>query len=378
MDVPSPDPHEDPPMLLAQFDPPAFLDDFNAAQKSAWSAFISQNIDREIARNPGHHFYNPMTTETTADVVTTDPPIFWTAFPRLVQVNAPSDRARWTQADGSRDMQDEYCEWSVERDPTTHKITRVTFTSEGPEYWNTLGQVAPPRVLQLYQQFVNPAVKESDLFRNGRYNPRNRWNNSTTHGAMHLIQPNNTLMAEINIAVASSIVRRIDGQLLTDEQDLIACGQYGQPERFSDPHIGGEINKLARQQVAITIANPVALYIRDLSTAGWSAPDGSDPKQFWTIVRGTPQFGLRAVYEVPAGRGFVVGDITINGNPIEFGAQIADFITIKIIGQACRLGQNHVADATACVDAAPPAGVAQPNAAMIEAAVNAPTILRHR
>jgi hypothetical protein len=365
-------------MLLTQFDPPAFLDDFTPPQKAAWSAFISQTIDRELTGNTGHHFYNPTETDTAPDVVTTDPPIFWTAFPRLVQVNSPSDRVRWTRADGSREVQDEYCEWSVEREPTTHKITRVTFTSEGPEYWSTLARVNPAKVLDLYRQFVNPNVQSTDLFRNGRYNPRNKWNNSTTGGVMHLIQPNNTLRAEINIAVAASIVRRINGELLTDEQDLINCGQYGQAERFSDPHIGGEINKLARQQTAITIANPVALYIRDLSTAGWVAPDGSNPKDYWQIVRGTPQLGLRAVYEVPPGKGFVVSDITINGNPIEFGAQIADFITIKIIGQACRIGQNIVADQTSCVGQPLFAAVAHPTAAMIDDAVSAPAIHHHR
>jgi hypothetical protein len=356
-------------MLLPQFDPPAFLDDFSPAQKLAWSAFISESIDKELAGNTNNHFYNPKKTDTAPDVVTTNPPIFWTAFPRLVQVNSPSDRVRWTTADGSRDVQDEYCEWSVVRDPATHKITRVTFTSEGPEYWSTLARVNPAKVLELYQRFVNPAVVAADLFRNGTYIPRNKWNNSTTAGVMHLIQPNNTLLAEINIAVASSIVRRIDGQLLTDEQDLIACGKYGQPERFSDPHIGSEINKLARQQAAVTIANPVALYINNLSTAGWATPDGSDPKQYWKIVRGTPQLGLRAVYEVPADKGFVVGDITINGNPIEFGAQIADFITIKIIGQACRFGQNALPDETTCVSDLPMTAVSRPTAAMITEAL---------
>jgi len=275
-------------------------------------------------------------------------------------------------------LQDEYCEWNIDRDPATHKITRVTFTSEGPEYWNALARLNPAKVLDLYKQFVSTQVKDTDLFRNGRYIARNKWNNSTSQGVMHLIQPNNTLLAEINIAVAASIVRRISGQLLTDEQDLIACGRYGQPERFSDPHIGGEVNKLARQQAAVTIANPVALYIRDLSTAGWTTPDGSDPKQYWKIVRGAPQFGLRAMYEVPAGKGFVVGDITINGDRIEFGAQIADFISIKIIGQACRIGQNQVADQTSCVGGAPFAAVAHPTAAMIDEAVNAPAIRHHR
>ncbi len=299
-----------------------------------------------------------------------------------MQVNAPSDEARWAQADASRDVQDEYCEWSVARDPTTNKVTRVTFTCEGPEYWNALARVNPAKVLSLYQEFVSPAVVESDLFdnfeNNKNYIPRNKWNSSTTHGAMHLIQGANTLGAEINIAVASSIVRRINGQLLTDEQDLINCGRYGQRERFSDPHIGSEINKLARQQAAVTIANPVALYIRELSTAGWVTPDGSDPKQYWKIVRGTDQLALRAVFEVPPDKGFVVEDIRINDDPIKFGAQIADFITIKIIGQACRFGQNTVPDVTTCVGSAPLAAVARPTAAMMSEAIHAPAIRFHR
>jgi len=365
-------------MLLPQFDPPAFLDDFSPAQKLSWSSFISNKIDAQLSGNPGHHFYNPKVTATAPDVRLTDPPISWTAFPRQVQLNAPSDEARWAQADASRDVQDEYCEWSVERDPATNKIKRVTFTAEGPEYWSALAKVNPAKVLSLYQQFVSPAVVADDLFRNNSYLPRNKWNNSTTHGAMHLIQPNNTLLAEINIAVASSIVRRIDGQLLTDEQDLITCGGYGVGERFSDPHIGGEINKLARQQAAITIANPVALYIRDLSTAGWAAPDGLDPKQYWKIVRGNEQFALRAVYEVPADKNFVVGDITINDKPIRFGAQIADFITIKIIGQACRFGQNNVADATTCVGNFTLAPVPRPTVAMMSEAIHSPAIYAHR
>ncbi len=357
-------------MLLPQFDPPAFLDDFTPAQKLAWSSFISNSIDVEINRNTGHHFYNPKTTDTTPDVVRTDPPISWTAFPRQVQIHAPSDEARWAQADASRDVQDEYCEWSVERDPGTNKVKRVTFTSEGPEYWKALARVNPAKVLSLYQEFVNPAVVASDLFHNNAYVPRNKWNNSTTHGAMHLIQGANTLLAEINIAVASSIVRRINGQLLADEQDLINCGHYGVAERFSDPHIGSEIN--------ITIANPVALYISDLSTAGWATPDGSEPKQYWKIVRGTDQLGLRAVVEVPAAKGFVVEDITINGDPIRFGAQIADFITIKIIGQACRIGQNNVPDATTCVTDLPLAAVARPTAAMMSDAIHSPAVRHHR
>ena len=72
--------------------------------------------------------------------------------------------------------------------------------------------------------------------------------------------------------------------VLTGERELIDCGRYGDRERFSDPHIGAEINSLARQDAFITVANPLALYIADLDTAGWETPDRSDPKFFWTIV----------------------------------------------------------------------------------------------
>ena len=41
-------------------------------------------------------------------------------------------------------------------------------------------------------------------------------------------------------------------------------------------------------------------------------------------------------------KGFTVGDITINGLPIAFGAQIVDFITIKVVGQ------NVVPPVTTC------------------------------
>jgi hypothetical protein len=34
--------------------------------------------------------------------------------------------------------QDEYCEWRTERHPGTGEITKVTFTSEPPEYWQAL------------------------------------------------------------------------------------------------------------------------------------------------------------------------------------------------------------------------------------------------
>ena len=143
-------------------------------------------------------------------------------------------------------------------------------------------------------------------------------------------------------------MRQISGRVLTGERELIECGRYGDPERHSDPHIGAQINMLAREKADITIANPIGLYLDSLSTAGWKTPDGSNPAQYWKITRGTSTHALRAVYAVPANKNFVVGDITINGIPITYGAQIADFITIAIRGQACRFGKSAVRPKTVC------------------------------
>jgi hypothetical protein len=342
-------------MPLGQFDPPGFLDDLEQAQRRAWSDFLSEAFD-DAARGrpeelefdgPRAQFYNPLKVEADADAQTLD--ITWTAFPRNVRLGSVSDTQRWRRADSSRDLQDEYCEWSVERDPDTDKITRISFTCEGPEYWVFLANTAPDTALSVYRQFVGPEVRREDIFLpNGRYNPRNRFNATTVNGAMHLIQPSNTLTAEIELAAGSSVVREIGGRLLTDEQELIRCGQYGDPDRHSDPHIGALVNSLSRQKADVTLENPVGLYFAGVSTAGWAGPNGADLSGIWRYVRGTPEKPVRAVLEVPPGRDFMVGDITIDGRPIAFGAQVADFISMKLTGVATRFGRSTVPPMTAC------------------------------
>lgn len=340
---------------MDRFDAPGFLEDFNAAQKEQWSEWISSQIDEAAAGRPDlfdldaprPHFFNPMTQPPEADAVEKD--IDWKAFPRLIELDAASDEERWEIADGSRDVQDEYCEWSVTRDQPGGKITRVTFTSEAPEYWQFLAAVNFPLVVKLYQTHVNPSVKAADLVDSqGQYNPRNRWNSTTTRGAMHLIQAANSLGAEIELAAGSSNVRSRGGALLTEERELIKCGRYGEIERHSDPHIGSVVNELSRMNAAVTLANPVGLCIGGLSTAGWKTPDDSNPLDFWTITRGRPEKALRAVYEVPENLGYKVGDITINGQDIRFGSQIADFIRIKLTGLATNFGNVTPPVITGC------------------------------
>ncbi|GHF33218.1 hypothetical protein E5082_31925 [Streptomyces griseoluteus] len=356
--------------LLDSYGPPGNLDDLDETGLKAWNMFITDRVTGSIKGpdpskvlhdSPRSQFYDLTKTDTAADAQ--EATVTWTAFPRLVKIHSLSDTQRWQRADASRDVQDEYCEWSVTRN-TVGKITKVMFTCEGPEYWKLLSRSDPAKLLELYQKHVSPSVKHSDLFGStGNYNPRNRWNDSTTHGAMHLIQVNNTLSAEIELAAAATIVRVINGKELATDQELISCSQYGEPERNSDPHIGGAVNALARQKADISLANPVGLYFDNLATDGWTTPDGSDPKSYWIRQRGDEAHPVRFVYEVPEDKGFTVGDITINGKPIQFGAQIADFITIKLTAIACRFGQSITPPQTACVELPPapvePAAVAR-------------------
>ncbi|CAG8443577.1 12763_t:CDS:1 [Funneliformis caledonium] len=344
--------------ILEKFDPPAYLDDMKPDLLQEWSKLVKEWTqgaikgypDDYIFDGPRLQYFDSTSTYTSEDAVEQD--IVWTAFPNQVTKNSVTDKKRWETADSSRDVQDEYCEWSVLRDPKTGKIIRVTFTCEGPEYWNLIAEKDPDKLVEMYKTIIGPNVKKGDLFdSNNNYNQRNKWNNNTNTGnIVHLIQRNNTLGAEIELGGGSSVIRVINGRVLTSEQELIRCGSYGSPDRFSDPHIGATINGFARQGADVTIRNPVAIYLNVLDTSAFNTPDNSNPDQYWKFVRGSDSHGLyvRAIYEVPAEKGFTVGDIKINGKLIKYGAQIADFLTIRIPAVACRFGQSTVPALTGC------------------------------
>ncbi|EFL14815.1 hypothetical protein [Streptomyces sp. C] len=349
---------------LDLYSPPGNLQDLDEDGRKKWHAKISQFVDDAIEGpgpadgvlhdGPRPQFYNATKTATSDDAQ--DVPVRWTAFPRAVADASVSDTQAWELADSTRDVQDEYCEWSVSRN-TEGKITRVTFTCEGPEYWVSIAENNRAKLLDLYRTHISPDVTDRDLFPDGEtYEPRNVWNNSTSRGAMHLIQKSNTIEAEIQLAAAATIRRVIDGREYTAEDELIKCGKYGDASRNSDPLIGAGVNSLARQGADITLTDPVGLYLGDLATDGWETPDGSDPKSYWKYVRGDAEHPVRAVYEVPLDKGYTVGDITIGGRRIEYGGQIAEFITIQLTATACRFGESTAKPLTACrADAPAPA-----------------------
>lgn len=60
-----------------------------------------------------------------------------------IQDQYPNEPERWIQADKTRDVQDEYLEWTLQKNDQG-QIVGVTFTCEGPEVsFGTLLQSPP-------------------------------------------------------------------------------------------------------------------------------------------------------------------------------------------------------------------------------------------
>src|SRR4051812_22778119 len=273
---------------IDQFSAPGNLTDFNESMKAEWSRFISDDLDREISNlalvNPGlqPQFYNP----SKLDIDGSPAPISWPAFPQIVEIKFGDNEREMFRQGESRDNQDEYLEWATLVE--NGKIIKVFFTCEGPEYWNFIANRDRDLLVRLYSQIAGQNVPPADLFTSGgAYAPRNRWN---IRFAVHLIQINNTLGAEINIASQATVLRRHgSSDPVADPNVLINCSGFGDPDRHSDPHIGDEVNKAARQGRSVTLQDPIALYLESLphpsDELGIRKPGGGVVgPEYWTLA----------------------------------------------------------------------------------------------
>jgi hypothetical protein len=395
-----------------QFRTPAGIQDFandpDPDKQTAMNALWSSNLDgftqQGMLSNPWNstntppttNYYNPVQNNPLSKAYN----VKWSAFPgRLAfnfptatqsQLNEMADTGQM-QADisnnpcgsptaqiayfpyGPRGWQDEYCEWAVTRN-TAGQITRIDFTCENPEYWNSLWLIDPNKVVELYQSILGkPQITLADLSLSGVtnpitqgpvYNPLNKWNSGTVSndsqgGAIHLTSTPNTLQTEIGLATAASVQRNnpsgSTGNTVwpSSKYNTLLCdAQYGQKNRNSDPNIGGTVNNLVNgvltnnvAQVA-TLADPPGLYIQLPNFQTYKTPDGTDPSSFWTIVRGSQtlndqngnqlpgNFILHAVYEVPSDKNYTVSDITIGGQSINWGSQVAATFNMQIVASA--------------------------------------------
>jgi len=344
------------------FEPTAKLTDFERVSglKDLWSSFINEQYEsnlygdalRELQgwgrSDSDLRVYNPASMPILSSSELKN--VIWSALPTSFdeQFNNTDEkftyldqRQRFNFQDGSSvitRIQDEYCEWVVKRN-TDNKITEVIFTSEPPEYYNFMfytSQESRDLLVDVYREITgNQSITIDDLVDSrGEYDWYNRYNNEF---AVHMQQPNNTLGAQVNIVSRSCILRvnRL-GNPITDAQGLIGCGRYGDQARQSDPRIGDAINKFSRENRFITIENPVGLYMSNVDWNGWETPDATPADAFWKVLRGSQDadpnksYIVRAVYSVPESKGYTVSDIKIGGEPIEFGAQIAARINVRV------------------------------------------------
>lgn len=329
--------------LVTRFDTPASLTDLPAGSAfyDNWHNFIASDLAAGTPGTNGGEFYDASQTDVN---IAGRHALVWMAFPRRVLMPRRDDRtAAFIEADrtpggdvGNRFVQDEYCEWRVTRNPAG-KITKVTFTTESPEYWEQLWAVDRGRVIELYHELVSPAVVEADLHLGGVYQRRNRWNNAD--GIAHLMQGINTLRAALGLAEGSAVTPQTQFTGVPPPPPPLppASDNYEMPDVANtsvDPRVTYDVAALVRKPLSVTLDEPIGLYITGYDDTGWTKPDGSPVDDYWTTVRGNPGQILRLEYQVPAGTGFVVGDIKIGGRPIEWGGHIAEHVTVMIAGAA--------------------------------------------
>ena len=392
------------PLPAGRLSPPASVDDFSRrpairdAFAAGWDAVVGSWFQSSAGREGGA-FYDFRTDTDPAPPASQAVP--WDAFPRgwekWFEDDDDPDGRRWLAADtlaprrfDGKDLrrvedgslaepvpvyyrqQDEYCEWFVSRSPADPgRIDRVTFTSEGPEYWRFLAMGTRPffpefddrhgivdgdlgLVVDLYRQHVDPSVEPDDLVwpfdvaawdgarqrwyvygRAGGYNPFNRWN--TTHGAMHLTHPANTLRGEFTVASRAAVLRRDAlGRPVDDTEDLVCCSGFGDPNRSSDPAIGGGVNGLVAQGLSVSLADPVGVYIAGINLDAFNGPAGEDVSGAWVVTRGDAgrRMILRATFSVPDGLDFTLDQVRACGEPVAFGGQVADEVQMVLTGLA--------------------------------------------
>jgi hypothetical protein len=315
--------------LLPMFDTPASLRDAPAGSPfyAAWSNLIATRL---VDLNPGDNggaFYDP--TQTDVNVVASKT-LTWMGYPRdvLLPGNRDNKPAAYAAADADvarRDPQNEYFEWYVTRN-RARKIRKLTFVTETPEYYQTLWNTDPALVVNLYRVLVNPAVTQADLQTGTTYNQFNRWN--TVDGIVHYIQNINTLGAALGLAQSA----RTAAPPFPDNFE--ARPALATQPTAVDPRVSFDVHMLIRKGLYVTFRDPVGLYIVEWNDSGFTKPNGSPVGNYWRIVRGSPGMVLRLEFEVPAGLGFVVGDIRIGGHPIEYGGQVAEHITVSTSGTA--------------------------------------------
>lgn len=329
--------------ILNRFAAPGNLDELTEQGRSSWSDTVQTLFAQFTETDTFPQFVDPTKTDISGGGAAT---VQWAAFP--ANQRRGTDEQRWRRVDLDRELQDEYCEWSVHRDDNDN-VVRVTFTTEMPEYYDHLLAVDEARALDLVEAFTGTRPSAAELRdEQGDYIPANPHNSAENGPIVHLSQRSNNLLAAIALAAQATILRHDPkGEPVTNQEQLVECGGLGDKTRSSDPHIAAKVNGLAAKGNEISLTDPVGLYLTGIMTNGMRTPDGANAATFWIRERGDEQHVVRAHFAVPDDKPYTLSQVTINGQPIEFGAQLADRVGVRIGARARPAG--HQPQSQPCV-----------------------------
>ena len=318
--------------LLKKFDTPASLRDVPASSPFyyEWHKFVDSTFGDESSGENGGVVFNPARTNVR---IAGEKSMTWNGFPRRVLLPIRRDRKReaYKVAEQIRDNpnhpQDEYFEQYVHKDKRK-RIRKITFVTELRYYYETLWDVDPKEVLKIYKKYVSKSVALSDLSdENGYYNYLNRWN--VEDGILHYTGGINTLSAAVGLAQDLVV------QAPPSTNNFNASPAFATTVTSVDPRVSYDVHTLVRKGLYVSLKDPVGIYILDWNNSGIAQPNGSPaPASWWKIVRGKKGMVLRLEYEVPKNKGFVVGDMTIGGEPIDYGGQLAEQVIVGLVGIA--------------------------------------------
>jgi hypothetical protein len=247
----------------------------------------------------------------------------WKAFP-VSQSGTPAakDRDRFKR-------QDEYVEWRVEAEGGA--LTRVTFTTEFPEYFEALAELsadalkeeirrihpgANPTDEEIFGVGFDPATASAEA-RGGRFTANRRkspWNNGQ-RGILCLTHRDNTLGALFNLLASCGVPRDGDaGEVCANVEG--ACG----PGRNSDPAACIAAQNLARTGRSFSLEDPCGVRILGLDPTGqWSVDgqavdmnDEANNRGIWKVTRN----GRRGTFTFQ-------GDVRLAGGKIKTGTDLS-------------------------------------------------------
>jgi len=261
--------------------------------------------------------------------------ILWISFPRTANaLDHDIDENRFSGGPNGGGFQDEYVEWRVENG-TNGNTTRITFTTEFPEYFEALAGMSEAALVAGIKDLMPGATPTTEeLFgtrfdpRSGtktarqrqfiRHLPRNPWQNGQK-GILCLQQRFNTLNALFNLVGECAVLLPGSPVSACENASPGACG----PDRNSDPKVCTAAQEVRRADRVLTLADPAGIRVIELG-GNWKFDgqqidinDAGEHHDVWKISRN----GRRATLNVTP-------LLTLDDDPIVSGTQVSRVLRV--------------------------------------------------